>query len=73
MADGEIRRLEPAERERIAAAEWAICVATFYGDLAERLVNGAFEGFTEMGAGAGSIQTLSTASLRPLATSLAPR
>jgi len=57
MADGEVRRLEPRERERVAAAEWAICVATFYGDLAERLTNGAFEGFTEMGAGAGSIQT----------------
>ncbi len=57
MADGEVRRLEPQERERVAAAEWAICVATFYGDLAERLTNGAFEGFTEMGAGAGSIQT----------------
>ena len=45
MADGEVRALEPEERERVAAAEWAICVATFYGDLAERLTNGAFEGF----------------------------
>ena len=57
MGDGEIRKLGPEERERVAAAEWAICVATFYGDLAERLTNGAFEGFTEMGAGAGSIRT----------------
>jgi 6,7-dimethyl-8-ribityllumazine synthase len=57
MGDGEIRQLEPEERERVGAAEWAICVATFYGDLAERLTNGAFEGFLEMGAGAGSIQT----------------
>jgi 6,7-dimethyl-8-ribityllumazine synthase len=57
VSDGETSRLEPAERERIASAEWAICVATFYGDLAERLTNGAFEGFTEMGAGAGSIAT----------------
>ena len=57
MGDGEIRQLEPEERERVAAAEWAICVATFYGDLAERLTNGAFEGFLEMGAGAGSVQT----------------
>ena len=57
MADGEIRELEPEERERIGAADWAICVATFYGDLAERLANGAFEGFLEMGAGAGSVET----------------
>ena len=57
MADGEVRALEPEERERVAAAEWAICVATFYGDLAERLTNGAFEGFLEMGAGASSVQT----------------
>ncbi len=57
MGDGEIRELDAGERERVARAEWAICVATFYGDLAERLTNGAFEGFTEMGAGAGSIQT----------------
>jgi len=57
MADGESGSPKAAERERIAAAEWAICVATFYDDLAERLVNGAFEGFMEMGAGASSIQT----------------
>jgi 6,7-dimethyl-8-ribityllumazine synthase len=57
MADGDLGPLEPQERERVAAAEWAICVATFYGDLAERLTNGAFEGFLEMGAGAGSVQT----------------
>jgi 6,7-dimethyl-8-ribityllumazine synthase len=46
---------EPEERERVAAAEWAICVATFYDDLAERLIAGAREGFAELGA--GSIQT----------------
>jgi 6,7-dimethyl-8-ribityllumazine synthase len=58
MADDDDRgRLDPAQRERIAAAEWAICVATFYEDLAERLIAGAFEGFTELGAGAASIQT----------------
>jgi len=48
--------LEPAERERVAAAGWAICVATFYDDLAERLVAGALEGFTDLGADAGSIE-----------------
>jgi 6,7-dimethyl-8-ribityllumazine synthase len=54
MAEGAV---EPAQRQRVADAEWAICVATFYEDLAERLIAGAFEGFTELGAGAGSIHT----------------
>ena len=45
------------EREAIAAAEWAVCVATFYDDLAERLVNGAFEAFEAAGAGAASVRT----------------
>ena len=38
-------------------AEYAICVATFYEDLAERLVNGATEAFVEAGIGAASIHT----------------
>jgi 6,7-dimethyl-8-ribityllumazine synthase len=46
---------DAGERGRAAAAEWAICVATFYDDLAERLIAGAREGFAELGA--GSIQT----------------
>jgi 6,7-dimethyl-8-ribityllumazine synthase len=37
--------------------EFAICVATFYEDLAERLVNGATEAFVEHGVGAASIHT----------------
>jgi 6,7-dimethyl-8-ribityllumazine synthase len=37
--------------------EYAICVATFYDDLAERLVNGATEAFVEAGVGAASIHT----------------
>ena len=75
MADGEVKPLEPEERERVATAEWAICVATFYGDLAERLTNGAFEGFLEMGAGAGSIQTFEVpgAFELPLAAQLCAR
>ncbi|MEZ5075170.1 MAG: 6,7-dimethyl-8-ribityllumazine synthase [Solirubrobacterales bacterium] len=64
--------LEPAERERVAAADWAICVATFYDDLAERLVAGALEGFTDLGAGAGSIEVFEVpgAFELPLAASL---
>ena len=45
------------DRALIAAGEWAVCVATFYEDLAERLVNGAFEAFEAGGAGAASVQT----------------
>ncbi|MGH2956434.1 MAG: 6,7-dimethyl-8-ribityllumazine synthase [Solirubrobacterales bacterium] len=37
--------------------EFAICVATFYGDLAERLVNGAVEGFEEQGVPPTSVHT----------------
>jgi 6,7-dimethyl-8-ribityllumazine synthase len=57
MADSELPELEAEEREVIAGAEWAVCVSTFYDDLAERLVNGAFETFQAAGAGAASVET----------------
>jgi 6,7-dimethyl-8-ribityllumazine synthase len=38
-------------------AEFAICVATFYEDLATRLVNGATEGFVENGVSPTSLHT----------------
>ncbi len=47
---------DDGERAALAEAEWAICVATFYEDLAERLTNSAVETFAEAGAGAASIQ-----------------
>lgn len=37
--------------------EYAICVATFYEDLAERLVNGAVAAFSEHGVSAASVHT----------------
>jgi 6,7-dimethyl-8-ribityllumazine synthase len=37
--------------------EYSIVVATFYEDLAERLVNGATEGFAEEGVSPASVQT----------------
>lgn len=37
--------------------EYAICVATFYEDLAERLTNGAVEAFAEGGVSPASIHT----------------
>ena len=45
------------QRERLSALEFAICVATFYGELAERLVNGAVEAFHEHGVEADSVHT----------------
>ena len=38
-----------AEEAGASLAEFAVCVATFYDDLAERLVNGAVEAFEEGG------------------------
>jgi len=45
------------EKEFLSRKEWAICVATFYDDLAERLVGGAAEGFAEAGVTLASVQT----------------
>jgi 6,7-dimethyl-8-ribityllumazine synthase len=39
------------------AGEYAICVATFYEDLAERLANGATEAFAEHGISPASVHT----------------
>jgi 6,7-dimethyl-8-ribityllumazine synthase len=41
----------------MADAEFAICVATFYEDLAERLVNGAVEAFAEHDVSPASVHT----------------
>jgi 6,7-dimethyl-8-ribityllumazine synthase len=38
-------------------SEYAICVATFYDDLAERMVNSATEAFVESGVGPTSVHT----------------
>jgi 6,7-dimethyl-8-ribityllumazine synthase len=45
------------EKEFLGRKEWAICVATFYEDLAERLIAGAVEGFAEGGVTMASVQT----------------
>lgn len=44
------------EREVIGAARWAICIATFYEDLAERLVAGARDAFATGGAGEAAVE-----------------
>jgi 6,7-dimethyl-8-ribityllumazine synthase len=46
-----------SERELLGASEFAVCVATFYRDLAERLVNGAVEAFAAGGVAPTSVHT----------------
>jgi 6,7-dimethyl-8-ribityllumazine synthase len=46
-----------AERSALEGAEFAVCVATFYEDLAERLLNGAAEGFALAGVSEASVHT----------------
>jgi 6,7-dimethyl-8-ribityllumazine synthase len=41
----------------LSKLEFAVCVATFYEDLAERLVNGAVEAFGEEGVAPTSVHT----------------
>ena len=41
----------------MATKEFAVCVATFYEDLAERLVNGAVEAFGDQGVAPTSVHT----------------
>jgi len=45
------------ERDKLARWEFAICVGTFYGVLAERLTNGAVEGFEDGGVTPASVHT----------------
>jgi 6,7-dimethyl-8-ribityllumazine synthase len=45
------------EREALATMEFAVCVATFYEDIAERLLNGAAEGFDLAGVSEASVHT----------------
>lgn len=45
------------ERTHLGRSEFAICVATYYGEIAERLVNGAVEAFSDAGVSAASVHT----------------
>jgi 6,7-dimethyl-8-ribityllumazine synthase len=45
------------EREALAGSEFAVCVATFYEDIAERLLNGATVGFDLGGVSEASVHT----------------
>jgi 6,7-dimethyl-8-ribityllumazine synthase len=45
------------EREALGRSEFAVCVATFYEEIAERLLNGAAEGFDLGGVSEASVHT----------------
>ncbi len=45
------------ERESLATSEFAVCIGDFYEDLAERLLNGAAEGFALGGVSEASVHT----------------
>jgi 6,7-dimethyl-8-ribityllumazine synthase len=55
--DHSYERFSDAEREALAGSEFAVCVATFYEDLAERLLNGAALGFDLGGVSEASVHT----------------
>jgi 6,7-dimethyl-8-ribityllumazine synthase len=46
-----------AERDLLGGWEFAVCVGTFYRELAERLLNGAVQGFDDGGVSAASVHT----------------
>src|SRR6184192_3120876 len=48
-------QFEDEERETLSKLEFAICVGRFYEDLAERLLNGAAEGFALAGVSEASV------------------
>jgi 6,7-dimethyl-8-ribityllumazine synthase len=48
---------DPEETTDLTTKEFAVCVATFYEDLAERLVNGAVAAFDEDGVAPTSVHT----------------
>jgi 6,7-dimethyl-8-ribityllumazine synthase len=50
-----VDELTAEQRELLGGMEFAVCVADFYADLAERLVNGAVEEFGEAGVTPASV------------------
>jgi 6,7-dimethyl-8-ribityllumazine synthase len=53
----EHERFTEEDREALARCEFAVCVATFYEEIAERLLNGAAEGFQLGGVSEASVHT----------------
>ena len=52
----ELPQFSSEERDALAGMEFALCVARFYPDLADRLVAGATEGFNEGGVSGASVE-----------------
>jgi 6,7-dimethyl-8-ribityllumazine synthase len=52
----ELPQFSGEERDALGGMEFALCVARFYPDLADRLVGGATEGFSEGGVSGASVQ-----------------
>ena len=57
MAEEPTEGFSDSEREALAKLEFAVCVGDFYEELAEKLLNGAAEGFAEGGVSEASIHT----------------
>ena len=58
MADeAAFEQFSEAEQEALVPMEFAVCVATFYEEIAERLLNGAAEGFDLGGVSEASVHT----------------
>jgi 6,7-dimethyl-8-ribityllumazine synthase len=55
VGEGAELELGEAERRLLGGERWAVCAATFYRDLADRLIAGARAGFAEAGIDAGAI------------------
>ena len=61
MADAQAfhERFTDSEREALGKLEFAVCVGRFYEDLAERLLNGAADGFALAGVSEASVHEYS--------------
>jgi 6,7-dimethyl-8-ribityllumazine synthase len=57
MPEPRFEQFSESDREALAKMEFALCVATFYEDVAERLLNGAAEGFDLGGVSEASVHT----------------
>ena len=57
MTTAAFEQFSEEDREALGSLEFAVCVATFYEELAERLLNGAAEGFDLGGVSEASVHT----------------
>ena len=57
MTTAAFEQFSDEDREALGPLEFAVCVATFYEELAERLLNGAAEGFDLGGVSEASVHT----------------